>query len=191
MIQRNATRLAGRSLLTTRLMLAAVASAASCPSDQSHAGPRCRREPPMGSRKPSEQPGRLDVHRRNLNLQAPTNGRTQNIMSVRSRVAAAAVSLGALGVAGPVAASSAATVPVAAGANLVAPIVSTNTNAALAAWTNGSQTAQAELTAGTQAAVAGWQVGAQAAVNGWLTGMQAAQAGVAAGVTAVGLPAGP
>jgi hypothetical protein len=92
-------------------------------------------------------------------------------------MAAAVVSLGALGIAGPVAASSAATVPVTAGANLV----STNNNAALAAWTNGAQAARAGLAAGAQAAVGGWQVGTQAGINGWLTGTQAAQAGIAAG----------
>jgi hypothetical protein len=101
-------------------------------------------------------------------------------MSIRNRVATAVVSLGALGIAGPVAASSAATFPVTVGANAVTPIVST-LNANL---TTGQQSAKAAYAAGAQAAIGGWQAG----YNGWLTGMQAARAGFAAGATALGLP---
>ena len=79
-------------------------------------------------------------------------------MSVRNRIAAAVVSVGALGIAGPVAASSAATVPVTVGAKAAAPVVSTGNNAAYAALTTGQQAAQAGLATGAQAAIGGWQV---------------------------------
>ena len=113
-------------------------------------------------------------------------------MSVRSRIATAAVTLGALGIAGPVAASSAATIPVSAQVRTVAPIVAfPNATTVNAAWTTGQQAAQAGISAGAQAAIGGWQAGAQAGVNGWLAGMQAAKAGINADATALGLPVVP
>ena len=108
-------------------------------------------------------------------------------MSVRSRIATAAVTLSALGIAGPVAASSAATIPVSAQLRTVTPIVAPNPTVN-AAFTTGQQAAQAGIAAGTQAAIGGWQAGAQAGVNGWLAGMTAAKAGINAGATALGLP---
>lgn len=123
-------------------------------------------------------------------------------MSVRTRVAAAAVSLGALGVAGPIAASSAATVPATSGGSTVAPIISTDYNAALAALTTDAQTAQGQFAALEQTAqgqyaslrqtaLDNWQTGIQAGVRSVDTASQAAQSGIAAGAAALGLPAGP
>ena len=101
-------------------------------------------------------------------------------MLLRHRLAAAAVGVGALAVAGPVALANAQTtsstppaLPVTA-----APLVAAPTPAL-----------PAPFQIGLQAAESGWQQGLTAAESGWAAGAQAAQTGFAAGAAALGLPA--
>jgi hypothetical protein len=108
-------------------------------------------------------------------------------MSIRKHVIAAAVSLGALGIAGPVAVSSADTVSAIPSVNTITPIVNDAVNNA-ASQVN---TAIADATSQQQAAQGALPADAQTAIDGWQSGMQAAQAGFAATATALGLPAGP
>jgi hypothetical protein len=97
-------------------------------------------------------------------------------MSIRHRLVAAAVGVGALGVAGPVAVANAQTT------TGVPPVVT-------AAPVLPAPTLPAPFAIGLQAAQSGWQQGLTAAEGGWAAGAQAAQAGFAAGAAALGLPA--
>jgi hypothetical protein len=125
-------------------------------------------------------------------------------MSIRNRVLAAAVAIGALGIAGPVAATSADTgqagFPVAlpvipASPTLVGCVATPNPGQA------GTIAAQGAAAAGAQGAAAGAQAGvtetqtgnpflagAQAALGGFQAGATAAQAGFTAGAVALGIP---
>lgn len=125
-------------------------------------------------------------------------------MSIRNRVVAAAVAIGALGIAGPVAAASAYTGP--AGFTTALPVVATSPTTIGACSTGnpaqaGSIAAQGALQAGAQAAQGGAQAGvtetqtgnpflagAQAMLGGFQAGFTAAQAGFTAGAVALGIP---
>jgi hypothetical protein len=87
-------------------------------------------------------------------------------MTLRNRIATAAVTIGALGVGVPVASAAAATTPI---APAIPPQVATQ---------------NASINVGLTAAQNAWNVGAQATTNGWLAGQQAAQAGITAGANA-------
>ena len=125
-------------------------------------------------------------------------------MSIRTRVAAAAVAIGGFGLAGPMAAASADTGP--AGSISAWPVVPTSPTT-IGACLGGNPTqagtiaAQGALQAGAQAAQAGAQAGvtetqtgnpflagAQAMLGGWQAGFTAAQAGLTAGAVALGIP---
>ena len=127
-------------------------------------------------------------------------------MSTRNRVVGAAVAIGALGLAGPVTAASAAgpraatpivCAPAAAFPGLAnAPGAVTASNpvqggnlAALGGAAAGVIGAASGVLAG-QTALAGnpYLAGAQAAAGGFLAGSTAAQTGIAAGAVALGIP---
>jgi hypothetical protein len=108
-------------------------------------------------------------------------------MSIRNRIAAVAIGVGALGLAGPVAGASAQSTqssppPIVTAAPIVQPTLPTALQLGLGAAESGWQQ-------GLQAAEGGWAAGAQAAQSGWAAGAEAAQAGFAAGAAALGLPA--
>jgi hypothetical protein len=119
----------------------------------------------------------------------------ETFMSIKSKIATAAIAIGGLGVFLPVAAANAATPPIPVASPIVAAVPSTvqnSINTGLQAGVNGYETGiQAGLNGyqtGLQAALGGWQAGAQAAQSGWQAGASAAQAGLSAGATALGIP---
>jgi hypothetical protein len=108
-------------------------------------------------------------------------------MSIRNRIAAIAIGVGALGLAGPAIASAQTTqagspTPIVATPAVMQPTLPAGVEVGLEAAQSGWQQ-------GLQAAEGGWTAGAQAAQGGWAAGEAAAQQGFAAGAAALGLPA--
>jgi hypothetical protein len=111
-------------------------------------------------------------------------------MSIRNRIAAAAIGVGALGLVGPVAIANAQTTPVySPPAPIVAPGPVVTQRTLPAGLQLGIDAAQSGWQQGLQALEGGWAAGAQAAQGGFAAGAAAAQQGFAAGAAALGLPA--
>jgi hypothetical protein len=110
-------------------------------------------------------------------------------MSIRNRIAAAAIGVGALGLAGPVAIASAQTPAYSPPAPIVAPGPVVTQPTLPAGLQLGIEAAQSGWQQGLQALQGGWAAGAQAAQGGFAAGAAAAQQGFAAGAAALGLPA--
>ena len=109
-------------------------------------------------------------------------------MTVRNRIAAIAIGVGALGIAGPVAIANAQTTQSSAPAPIVAAPVVTQPTLPPGVQL-GLEAAESGWQQGLQAAEGGWAAGAQAVQGGWAAGAAAAQQGFAAGAAALGLPA--